>query len=56
MGDGCGERLIIAIFTGAAAGSLAMVTVAMILAGLDAVAVMPAHGYRIGGLLAGVVR
>lgn len=55
MGHGRAERLIGALLIGVAAGSLAMVTVAMVLVGFGAVVAMPASGYRVGGLLAGLL-
>jgi len=55
MGHGRAERLIGALLIGVAAGSLAMVTVAMVLVGFGAVVALPASGYRVGGLLAGLL-
>ncbi len=55
MGHGRAERLIAALLIGVAAGSLILTTATMILVGFGAVAVMPAHGYRVGSLLAGLL-
>lgn len=55
MGPGHGERLIVALFIGIAGGSLALVTGAIVLAAFGAVATMPAYGYRVGSLLAGIL-
>ncbi len=55
MRDGRAGRLIAALLIGVAAGSLVLTTAAMVLVGCGAVAVMPAHGYRVGSLLAGLL-
>jgi len=53
--DGPAGRLIAALLIGIAAGSLIVTTATMVLVGFGAVAVMPAHGYRVGSLLAGLL-
>ncbi|MDQ6833637.1 MAG: hypothetical protein M3008_09570 [Chloroflexota bacterium] len=55
MRDDRAGRLIAALLIGIAAGSFILTTATMILVGFGAVAVMPAHGYRVGGLLAGLL-